>query len=249
MPLFISDRRLRTYKTLPRAATTWALDSGALHRTLPARQLGPRPHPPPVRRPDPPLPDQIGHLAWAAPQDWMCEPAILARTGLSITGHQQRTITSVLALRDADPGLPVIPVLQGWTPSDYLRCAEAYHHAGINLAAEPLIGIGSICRRQATTQTELILDALHARGLTRLHGFGIKIGGLIRCGHLLTSADSMAWSFAARHQPPHARMRNPSSQLRELPPLRRPLVHPRPHHAHHHQDRLHPAAPVRPVRR
>ena len=96
----------------------------------------------------------------------------------------------------------MIPVLQGWTPGDYVRCADAYHHAGINLAAEPLIGIGSICRRQATTQTELILDALHARGLTRLHGFGIKIGGLIRCGHLLSSADSMAWSFAARHQPP-----------------------------------------------
>jgi hypothetical protein len=202
MPLFISDRRLRTYKTLPRAATTWALDSGAFtelsrhgnwdHGPTP-RQYAAR-----IRR----YTDHIGHLAWAAPQDWMCEPAILTRTGLTITGHQQRTITSVLQLRDADPGLPVIPVLQGWTPSGYLRCADAYHHAGINLAAEPLIGIGSICRRQATTQTELILATLHARGLTRLHGFGIKIQGLIRCGHLLTSADSMAWSFAARHQPP-----------------------------------------------
>src|SRR5579862_2924223 len=29
------------------------------------------------------------------------------------------------------------------TASGYLRCAEAYHHAGVNLAAEPLIGIGS----------------------------------------------------------------------------------------------------------
>jgi hypothetical protein len=67
---------------------------------------------------------------------------------------------------------------------------------------------GNICRRQATTQTEAILTTLHARGLTRLHGFGIKIGGLYRCGHLLTSADSMAWSFAARHQPPLPDCRN-----------------------------------------
>ena len=94
MPLFISDRRLRTYKTLPRAATTWALDSGAFtelsrhgnwdHGPTP-RQYAAR-----IRR----YTDQIGHLAWAAPQDWMCEPAILARTGLTITDHQQRTITA-----------------------------------------------------------------------------------------------------------------------------------------------------------
>ena len=99
MPLFISDRRLRTYKTLPRAATTWALDSGAFtelsrhgswdHGPTP-RQYAAR-----IRR----YTDHIGHLAWAAPQDWMCEPAILARTGLTITEppaahHHQRPGTS-----------------------------------------------------------------------------------------------------------------------------------------------------------
>ena len=202
LPLFISDRRLRTYKTLPRATAAWALDSGGFtelstdgtwdHGPTP-RQYADR-----IRR----YRDQIGHLAWAAPQDWMCEPAILARTGLTIPEHQQRTITSVVRLRDLDPALPVIPVLQGWTVSDYLRCADAYGKAGINLAAEPLVGLGSVCRRQASTGTELIIRALHAHGITALHGFGVKISGLIRCGHLLTSADSMAWSFAARRQPP-----------------------------------------------
>jgi hypothetical protein len=43
---------------------------------------------------------------------------------------------------------------------------------------------------------------VHARGITRLHGFGVKTQGLIRWGPLLTSADSMAWSYAARRQPP-----------------------------------------------
>jgi hypothetical protein len=202
LPLFISDRRLRTYKTLTRARAAWALDSGGFTElsTYGTWDHGPSPrqYAAAIRR----YRDQIGHLAWAAPQDWMCEPAILARTGLTVSGHQQRTITSVLRLRDIDPALPVIPVLQGWTVSDYLRCADAYGKAGINLAAEPLVGLGSVCRRQAATSTELIIRALHARGITRLHGFGIRISGLTRCGHLLTSADSMAWSFAARHQPP-----------------------------------------------
>jgi hypothetical protein len=155
--------------------------------------------------------EQIGHLSWAAPQDWMCEPFITARTGLPVADHQRRTVDNLLRLRDLGPDLPVIPVLQGWTVSDYLRCADLYDQAGIDLAAEPLVGVGSVCRRQATTQTETLLTVLHARGITRLHGFGVKIGGLLRCGHLLTSADSMAWSFAARRQPPL-----PGCQIRHI---------------------------------
>ena len=64
-------------RTLPRAA---ALGAGLrrVHRTVPLRHLGPRTDPglyaARVRR----YRDQIGRLAWAAPQDWMCEPAILA---------------------------------------------------------------------------------------------------------------------------------------------------------------------------
>jgi len=46
----------------------------------------------------------------------------------------------------------------------------------------------------------LIVTALAARGL-RLHGFGIKTSGLGQYGHLLASADSMAWSYAARRAP------------------------------------------------
>jgi hypothetical protein len=37
------------------------------------------------------------------------------------------------------------------------------------------------------------------RGL-RLHGFGIKTTGLQQYGTLLASADSMAWSYAARRR-------------------------------------------------
>jgi hypothetical protein len=202
VPLFVSDRRLRGYRTLPRATTTWALDSGGFTELS---RYGTWDHGPAARQYAAQIRryrDEIGHLTWAAPQDWMCEPAIIAKTGLTIAEHQRRTITSVLTLRHADPSLPVIPVLQGWTVGDYLRCANAYQDAGIDLAIEPVVGLGSVCRRQATTAIDLIIRALHAHGITRLHGFGVKLHGLVNCGHLLTSADSMAWSFAARHQPP-----------------------------------------------
>jgi len=88
--------------------------------------------------------------------------------------------------------------------------ADLYAAAGIDLAAEPLVGLGSVCRRQATAEAHQIITALHARGITRLHGFGVKILGLARYGHLLASADSLAWSEDARRRghpmpgcPPH----------------------------------------------
>ncbi len=202
IPLFISDRRLRGYKHLPHAASPWALDSGGFTElsAYGAWDHGPTPrqYVSRIRR----YRDEIGQLAWAAPQDWMCEPSITTRTGLSVAEHQRRTVTNLLALRDLDPALPVIPVLQGWTITDYLRCADHYEHAGINLAAEPLVGLGSVCRRQATTVVHTLITVLHERGITRLHGFGFKIAGLTQSGHLLVSADSMAWSYAARRHPP-----------------------------------------------
>jgi hypothetical protein len=202
VPLFISDRRLRRYRRLPRAITWWALDSGGFTElaTHGSWQHGPTPvqYVQRIRR----YRDEIGHLAFAAPQDWMCEPWILAKTGLSVAEHQRRTLTNYRQLRELAPDLPIIPVLQGWTVADYLHAADAYHQVGIDLSTAPLVGLGSVCRRQDSTQAGHILTALHQHGITRLHGFGFKILGLRRHRHLLASADSMAWSLAARREPP-----------------------------------------------
>ena len=89
--------------------------------------------------------DEIGRLEWAAPQDWMCEPRMLAKTGLSVTEHQARTVGSYLRLKELAPDLPFVPVLQGWTPSDYDACHARYDQAGIDLNAAPLVGLGSVC--------------------------------------------------------------------------------------------------------
>jgi hypothetical protein len=95
------------------------------------------------------------------------------------------------------PDLPFIPVVQGYTRDDYLRCVDLYTRAGVNLATQPLVGLGSVCRRQGTAEAHVIISALHRQGIARLHGFGVKTLGLVRYGHLLNSADSLAWSYDA----------------------------------------------------
>lgn len=198
-PLFVSHRQLARRRSYQRATCRWALDSGGfteltLHGrwTIPAEDYAAA-----VTS----YRDSIGSLDFAAPQDWMCEPVILDRTGLSVRDHQERTVANYLDLRRLAPDLPVIPVIQGWTLPDYLRCVDLYRQAGVDLAALPRVGLGSVCRRQSTAEIAAIISVLSGLGL-RLHGFGVKTGGLARYGHRLASADSMAWSYAARRQSP-----------------------------------------------
>lgn len=129
----------------------------------------------------------------------MCEPWIVAKTGLSVEEHQRRTIISVSELRMA--GLRVIPVLQGWSEDDYQRHADLYDQVGMDLRQELVVGVGSVCRRQGTHESGRIFSRMGRLGL-KLHGFGVKTTGLARFGHLLKSADSMAWSFCGRRNKP-----------------------------------------------
>lgn len=197
MPFFVSVRRLRRQKRWPLAAGSWALDSGAFTELAtygfyqtPARQYAEE-----ARR----YLEMLGQPDWIAPQDWMCEPFIVAKTGLSIVEHQWRTIESVAGLRLA--GMPVIPVLQGQILDDYLRHIEMYAGAGFQLLSEPTIGVGSICRRQGSNETGRILATLSGLGL-RLHGFGVKTTGVAQFSRYLVSADSMAWSVCGRRRKP-----------------------------------------------
>jgi len=199
LPLCVSRRNLAGRRTLPRAAAPWFGDSGGFTElslnggwTISAATYATE-----VRR----FHDEIGRMAHAAPQDWMCEPGMLAKTGLTIAEHQARTVGNFLDLKAADPDLPIIPVLQGWAVADYERCVALYDRAGVDLGAEPLVGVGSVCRRQSTTEAAAILGTLASYGL-KLHGFGLKLDGLAASAEYLASADSLAWSFDARRSDP-----------------------------------------------
>ena len=194
---FVSVNRLRGRRK-PVGASAWIMDSGAFteisthgryrhsvedYAAEIARWSG-----------DPAL------LAVVA-QDYMCESWILEKTGLSVVDHQRLTIERYDALEPLVQDVYVMPVLQGYTVADYLRHLQAY---GDRLAPGAWVGVGSVCKRNANPlSVESILATIkRARPDLRLHGFGLKTTalalGTIR--ELLHSADSMAWSFAARRQ-------------------------------------------------
>lgn len=201
MDLFVSHRRLsRRVSGFPQATCRWALDSGGFSElSMYGRwETSPDEYVDAVRQYD----EQLGGLEWVAPQDWMCEPDILAKTGLSVAEHQHRTIASVVDLRSRLTGITVAPVLQGWEASDYERCLSLYEEADLDLWGEPVVGLGSVCRRQSTTEIEALVVWLHSLGLDNLHGFGVKTTGLASYSWALASADSMAWSYRARRDDP-----------------------------------------------
>ena len=193
-PLMVSRNTMPTSR-LPRAAVPWVLDSGgftelSMHghwRMFPKEYAGI------VRR----YRDEIGSLVWAAPQDWMCEPFMLTKTGLTVAEHQWRTTKNYLTLRYHDATLPIIPVLQGWTRDDYLRHADQYDRFGIDLPEYGTVGVGSVCRRQHTDEAVDIFRSIAELGI-RAHGFGLKAKGIAAAWPYLASADSLAWSYDAR---------------------------------------------------
>jgi transcriptional regulator of met regulon len=140
-----------------------------------------------------------GNLLAAVTQDFMCEPFILAKTGKTIPEHQALTVARYDELLRCETGVYIMPVLQGYEPRDYVHHIAMY---GSRLPAGAWAGVGSVCKRNASPKK--ILDVLMAIAMVRpdlrLHGFGLKItalrNGLVRA--LLYSADSLAWSFAAR---------------------------------------------------
>lgn len=177
----------------------WIMDSGAfVTLDLHGRYLdGPEAYAELIRRFA-----RNGRLLAAVAQDYMCEPFMLAKTGLTIAEHQRLTIERYDALAACDVGnVYIMPVLQGYAAADYLAHLRQY---GSRLRARAWVGVGSLCKRNANpASVETVLLAIKAqRRDLRLHGFGVKVTALGRqlVRDLLFSADSMAWSFAARYE-------------------------------------------------
>ena len=194
VPLFLSRRVLEKRKSPVKSIAPWALDSGGFSelKLNGAWKITPDEYVEIVNRLN-----QTPNLRWAAQQDWMCEPFMVSKSGLTVREHQRRTVANFLELRKLDCDVPIIPVLQGYTMEEYKECFEMFEGAGVDLRSESLVGLGSVCRRQNTNDIERIVSCFHAKDL-KLHGFGVKIQGLKRYGEMLDSSDSMAWSQNAR---------------------------------------------------
>jgi hypothetical protein len=198
VPLFVSRRAIIKRSSFPVPICDWALDSGAFSEvSLNGKwNLSVKAYAEEIRICE----IEIGRLQWAAPMDWMCEPWIIRQTGKSVKEHIALTVDNFLELRQ-EVGNTVIPVLQGWHIDDYLYCYDLYQTNGIDLGEEPVVGVGSVCRRQSSSEIEMIFQALSELDI-QMHGFGVKYEGLVLYGDLIDSADSMAWSFKARTEVP-----------------------------------------------
>jgi hypothetical protein len=144
----------------------------------------------------------LGRLVAVVAEDYMCEPFVLEKTGLTVAEHQRLTVDRYCALRRLLPyRLHVLPVLQGYAPEEYADHVRQY---GDLLAPGMWVGVGSVCKRNAKASAIVaVLKAIKAvRPDLRLHGFGIKLTSLADADvcEMLDSADSMAWSFSARKQ-------------------------------------------------
>ncbi|HQT65949.1 MAG TPA: hypothetical protein PLO16_15730 [Acidocella sp.] len=143
-----------------------------------------------------------GRLLAAVAQDYMCETHMLAKTGLTIEDHQRLTVERYDALMACDDGgIYIMPVLQGYAPVDYVRHLEMY---GDRLAPGAWVGVGSVCKRNGNPAAieDVLMTILAVRPDLRLHGFGVKLTALQSdvVQRALWTADSMAWSYAARMQ-------------------------------------------------
>lgn len=194
---FISVGRLRNRKS-GFAVGDWILDSQAF-RTIDL--YGGYPHPveeyaAQIRRWK-----YNGRLLAAVTQDYMCEPFMLAKTGLTVEDHQRLTIERYDGLLRCRTGVYIMPVLQGYEPREYVDHIRQY---GARLRKCAWVGVGSICKRNGSPNAIVaVLSAIKAeRPDLKLHGFGLKKTALAdtRVRSMLWTADSMAWSFSARKQ-------------------------------------------------
>src|ERR1043165_7782228 len=118
IPQCVSRNRLMGYKAEVRARTRWMLDSSAFTEIERHGRwtVSPKNYARMAAR----WQREIGRMDAAAPQDIMCEPEMVKKTGLSVHQHQMLTTRSVLELRDLEPDVPWMPVLQGYVPEEYL---------------------------------------------------------------------------------------------------------------------------------
>jgi hypothetical protein len=172
------------------------------------------------------LASQFGASWWSQP-DLCCEPEIASNqeevnyrinataTLLEGTLRVVYEWQNELAKRNwssiaiANALRPPVPVIQGWTASDYLRSLElmvaVWERWQPWLASPSLIGIGSVCRRDLNHPKHglfAILDALEGQWPkeSRAHAFGVKGTCLTELKMMpwIASTDSMAYDFTAR---------------------------------------------------
>lgn len=148
----------------------------------------------------------------------MCVEAAVAANRFEVEERIAKTVhlnklCQILA-RDAGIDDRLMPVIQGATADDYLRCYDALQYM---IGDDRVVGVGSMCRRNTEGPDGIVsiidqLDRRLPKGV-RLHLFGLKSDGAEAVADLdgrIASIDSQAYGFRARKLAAEKRRENPS---------------------------------------
>ena len=140
-------------------------------------------------------------LELCAVMDYPCEIEA-NRTKLKTNKDRiEATVRNAVECIDADPNLPWIPVIQGFSLEEYLHCVDLYEQVGIRL---DYIAVGSVCARKGNLHSiRRILTKIRDRTKARLHSFGLSLTYLkdSQIHNAVYSSDSAAWNWGiSKHE-------------------------------------------------
>ena len=102
----------------------WVLDSGAFTQIRKHRGY---PNPPEDYTAEVSRWSTNGNMLWATAQDYMTEPIMSEKTGLTVADHQAPTIERYDRISAAvPPHIHILPVLPGFDPVEYGDCVSLY---------------------------------------------------------------------------------------------------------------------------
>jgi hypothetical protein len=111
--------------------------------------------------------------------DYPCEPDISRKVGMTSNLDRIRmTVAKAGAVIDWAWQVPgqVVPVIQGYTLSEYKKCIDLYAVLG---TLREYMAVGSMCRRISSSELARLIEGIHEHakqaGVKRLHFFGLKL--------------------------------------------------------------------------
>lgn len=114
-----------------------------------------------------------------APNDYPCEPEITRSLGLMTnTQRIEATVRNTIEMAEYENQLPgqMVPVIQGYTLSEYLYCLQLHAEAG---TIRDYMAVGSMCRRISNDELSNLIPGIYRAaqkvGCAKLHFFGLKL--------------------------------------------------------------------------
>lgn len=132
-------------------------------------------------------------LDFVAVMDYACERGVSREVYATNAQRIAATVESAARCLE-EPGLPWLPVVQGWTPQEYAACVDLYRRRGVAL---DYAGLGTMCGRKASDAVGVLLGLRADFPGTRYHVFGMGLRVLADDGaaSVVRSWDSYAWNW------------------------------------------------------